>query len=331
MLDFPPITSHAVYTLHNRAGSRAVLSDVGCALMALHIAGKNGETTDVVLGYDLPVQYFDDPYFMGVVVGRVAGRVADGALGQQGPQLHGGEWGLGRQRWQLAGQENDRIRFRYVSPNGEGGHLGQVVFGVDYQLTDSNEFVVRYTAEADCETVVSPTQHSYFNLAGHDAGSILGHEVRIDAARFVPVDEALMPLGSAAVEGGAMDLRRPRVLRQGLAVQDEQLEAAGGYDHSWELAARGDWRSSPAAVAREPCSGRELAVYTDRPAVHFYTGNMLAAAVPGKDGACYGPRHGFCLETQHLPTRRFDRTAAAVRVAPGAAYESETRFAFRGY
>ncbi len=320
-----------------------MLSNYGCALMQLHISGEDGYSTDVVLGYDTPEEYVRDVFFLGVVVGRVAGRIAGGLLeldGQEYPlpvpdtghHLHGGVQGLGKRAWQVAAQDDSSIRFHYDSEDGEQGYPGRLALCVEYTLTDDNAFVVRYAAEADRQTVVSPTQHSYFNLGGHAAGVILDHELTIDADEFVPVDEELIPRGgSVPVAGTAMDFREPRNLRQQLAQAGTQIDVAGGFDHSWLLDTDRDWRSSPAAQVREPRTGRQLAVYTDRPALHVFSGNTGGDGIRGKEGVLYGPRHGFCLETQHVPTPRFDASAAAVCVSPDRPFASETRFVFTGF
>ena len=331
-----------VFELRNRRGSRARVSTTGCALMSLEIVGDGATPTDVVLGYDGPGHYCQDVFYLGVVVGRVAGRIARGELHLDrqdyqlpvpatGHHLHGGDAGLGRQVWQLSYSGEQQIAFRYESPDGEGGYPGKLVTTVEYRLTDDNEFLVHYHAAADRDTVYSPTQHSYFNLAGHAGGSILDHELTVDATQFVPIDDEYIPLGGpAAVRGTAMDFTRPAALRDRID-SDEQVARAGGFDHSFVLPEDRDWRQQPAAIVREPQSGHQLTLYTDRPALHFYSGNMTGVDITGKQGATYGHRQGFCLETQHVPTRQFDAEAPAVRVGPGNDFSSETRFAFSGF
>lgn len=345
-LSAPParaISEMNVYRLENRRGSRASVCNLGCALMALEIAGESGQRTDVVLGYDTPDAYWGDPYYFGVVVGRCAGRIAGGRLdlggrrydlpvAQTGHHLHGGRLGFGKRAWEVTAADAASISLRCHSPDGEEGYPGSLTLAVTYTLDDNNTLIVEYRANADQETVVSPTQHSYFNLAGHASGNVLGHEIAIDSEHYVPVDETLIPCGAPQpVAGTAMDFRSPRPLGDALGQGGEQLALAGGFDHSWELAACRDWTIRPAAEVREPNTGRELVVYTDRPALHFYSGNMMDVAVPGKTGALYDRRQGFCLETQHLPTPVFDASASAVQVSPRRPFSSQTRFEFSGF
>ena len=328
-------------TLRNRAGSRAWLSAVGCAVMSLEIAGTDGGCTDVVLGYDTSQGYLDDPFYLGVVVGRCAGRIEDGVLalngtpvqlpvGEGGHHLHGGALGFGKRRWEVRDVSPDRVAFYRSSPHGEEGYPGRVDIQVDYHLADDNVLEVRYLANSDRRTLLSPAQHSYFNLAGHDSGDILGHELMLRADSFVPLRPDLIPRGGTLpVDNTAMDFRAPRRIGDRIDGGDEQLDLAGGYDHSWVRGSDDDWENTPAAVVREPGSGHTLEVYTDRPALHFYSGNMLDDGLTGKAGAIYSRCQGFCLETQHVPGSPL--AVEPLLLEPGATFESETRFAFSGF
>lgn len=331
-----PQAELTVIPLENALGSRALLTNVGCALMSLELGG-----TDVVLGYDDPALYLDDAFYLGAVVGPVAGRIAGGRLaldgqswqlpvGAAGHHLHGEEQGFGKRVWDVVEVSGQRVRFQYQRADGEGGYPGQLDVAVEYELTDDDVLVVRYHAQSDSPTVISPTQHSYFNLAGHQGGSVLGDELQVYAQRYVPVDDDLIPLcGPVPVDATPMDLRDGRSLDRCFAVSDRQLEIGGGFDHTWMLNPERDWQTEPAAVVREPNTGRSLVVYTDRPGLHIFSCNLQEAVIEGKQGTQYAARHGLCLETQHIPRAPFD--AAAVRVAPGEDFASETRFAFSGF
>jgi aldose 1-epimerase len=249
-----------------------------------------------------------------------------------GHHLHGGEQGFGQQWWQLLEASENSARFAYHSRAGEQGYPGALAIEVRYTLTDDNELRVAYSASADRRTVLSPTQHSYFNLAGHGSGSIVDHQLLVNAEAFVPLAEDFIPVGPAVpVQATAMDFRERARLAERLNVNDRQLAIAGGFDHSWILDPERDWQRDAAAVLFEPATGRRMAVYTDRPALHFYSGNMLHAGTVGKQGSVYGPHSGLCLETQHIPAPVFDGDDPAVRLMPGQQWTSETRFAFSGF
>ena len=331
-----PQAELTVISLENARGSHALLSNVGCALLSLEIGG-----VDVVLGYDTPAQYLDDEFYLGVVVGPVAGRVARGELeldgqtwrlptGVGGHHLHGESAGFGKRVWQVVDASGGRVCFQYQRAHGEGGPPGELKVTVDYELTADDVLVVRYHAQADRPTVCSPTQHSYFNLAGHANGDVMGHELKLDAERYIPLEDDLIPrCGPVPVEATPMDLRNSCCLRDCLAMTDRQLEIGGGFDHTWVLNSGRDWQATPAGTVREPNTGHTLDVYTDRPGLHIFTANWAKAESAGKQGARYAARQGLCLETQHIPRPQFD--AAAVRVAPGEDFRSETRFAFSGF
>jgi len=331
------------FTIENNRGSRACVLAIGAALQRLEIMGNNRCATDVVLGFDTAEHYLNDDCFLGVVVGRCAGRISDGQLvlaGKQYPltlsdgchHLHGGVSGFGKRQWQLVSHDEHRVQLAYHSEAGEQGYPGAITLKVTYTLGDDDVLSVHYEATADAATVISPAQHSYFNLAGHASGTVLDHELMIDSDYFVPVTQDLLAGASpVSVEGTAFDVRHPRRIGDRVAVEDAQLVAAGGFDHSWLLDSGRDWQRDPVAIVAHPETGRRVSVYTDRPALHFYSGNMLPSGLSGKDGSEYVTRGGFCLETQHLPQPVFDAADPSVRVSPEQPFHSETRFAFEGF
>ncbi|XP_005073674.1 galactose mutarotase [Mesocricetus auratus] len=276
----------------------------GCAISALRARDRQGEASDVVLGFaDLEGYLQKQPYF-GAVVGRVANRIAKGRFTVDGKEyhlpinrepnsLHGGFRGFDKVLWTPQVLSNG-IQFSRVSPDGEEGYPGELKVWVTYTL-DGGELVINYRAQASQTTPVNLTNHSYFNLAGQGSPDIYDHEVTIAAEAYLPVDETLIPTGVIApVEGTAFDLRKPVEL--GKHLQDHHLH---GFDHNFCLT--GSKEKHFCARVRHAGSGRVLEVYTTQPGVQFYTGNFLDGTLRGKGGAVYPKHSGFCLETQNWP------------------------------
>jgi aldose 1-epimerase len=274
-------------------------------------------------------------------VGRYGNRIAKGRFSLDGQaytlaknngenHLHGGVNGFDKKLWTprvLESAAGPSLQLTYVSPDGEEGYPGTLTATVIYTLSAANELSIAYSATTDRKTVVNLTNHSYFNLAG--TGDILSHEVTIDADRFTPVDQTLIPTGELRpVAGTPFDFTRPAPVGARLEQQDEQLRFGNGYDHNWVL------NHAPGAMAlaarvTEASSGRVLEVSTTEPGVQFYTGNFLDGTVVGKGGRAYGRRTGLCLETQHFPDSPNHPSFPTTVLEPGQAYASRTVFAFK--
>jgi aldose 1-epimerase len=329
-----------LYTLKNRSGVEARITDYGGIIVSLRVPDKNGTPGDIVLGYDsLPSYLAENPYF-GALIGRYGNRIAGGrfsldgdefrlAANNGGNHLHGGMKGFDKVVWEVdeGGSIAERsLALRYSSADGEEGYPGSLDVRVVYALTDSNELRITYTATTDRPTIVNLTHHSYFNLAGHNAGNILTHQMMIDADRYTPVSEGLIPTGELrTVDGTPFDFRVPTAIGARINQPDEQLRFAGGYDHNYVLNKEG---FGLAALVAEPQTGRVMEVWTTEPGLQFYSGNFLDGRLRGKGGATYIHRAGLCLETQHFPDSPNQPQFPSTVLRPGETYSSETVYRF---
>lgn len=324
---------------------RASVMNYGGVLVGLWAPDRRGQVQDITLGYDEAAPYLSratSAYF-GALIGRCANRVACGQLtldGQthqlevnNGPHsLHGGEAGFDQRLWTAEpdpGTDRPALRLRYVSPDGEGGYPGTLSVSVTYSLS-ADGLNLLYRAETDAPTVVNLTNHTYWNLSGDAARDVLGHEVRVNASDFTPIDDTLIPTGELRpVAGTAFDFRTPRVLGEALRAfaDDSQLRFAGGYDHNFALGgSAGELKE--AAEVHDPVSGRVLTAFTTEPGMQLYSGNFLDGSLTGKGGRRYARHWALCLETQHFPDSPHQPSFPSVRLDPGERFESHTRYGF---
>ena len=333
-----------VHTLENAGGMQVRIAEYGGIVMSLVVPDRQGRRADVVLGYDSVEAYRDNPHHFGALVGRYANRIAGGRFvldgvtyelaTNNGPNhLHGGERGFGAVEWsaqEVRSPEGPGLSLAYTSADGEEGYPGTVHVRVDYTLTQANALVVDYRATTDRATPINLTQHSYFNLAGHGAGDVGGHLLMLNADLYVPVDETLIPTGELRpVAGTPFDFREPTPIGARIDSPDEQLRIGHGYDHCFVVTAEdepGRWGTFAGRVF-EPGSGRVMEVWTTEPGVQLYTGNYLDGRA-GKDGAHYGWRAGFALETQHFADSPNRPSFPSTILRPGEEYRSRTAYRF---
>jgi aldose 1-epimerase len=329
------------YTLANANGTSVEVITFGGIVTALRTRDRQGRLDDVVLGHPTLEGYLQGnrPY-LGALVGRVANRIALGrfTLGGRLHQLacndgrnhlHGGVRGFDRLIWSArAGQASDRatLELRRVSEDGEEGYPGRLEVTVTYALDDDDQLRLDYAATAAAPTPCNLTHHGYFNLDGSD--DVLGHLLTLQASRFLPVDEGLIPTGELrGVAGTPMDFTAPAAIGARLDADDEQLRHGHGYDHCFVLDRRGEGLQ-PAATLVGPASGRRLEVLTTEPATQFYSGNFLDGTITGKGGRRYGRRAGLCLETEHFPDAPNHPAFPSIVLLPGQPYRSSTVFRF---
>lgn len=310
----------------------------GGAVRSLIVPDCDGHPTDVVLGLDTLEDYRSQDKYLGAIVGRYANRIADASFclngkeyplaANNGPNhLHGGLEGFNSQVWTVESKEANRVVLSRISPDGEEGYPGTLSVQVTYTLTDDS-LEIDYQARCDQDTICNLTNHSYFNLAGHNSGLINEQYVQINAASYTPTFPGSIPTGQIMpVDGTPMDLRQ--ACRIGDHVDDDfpQLIMAGGYDHNWVIDGPfGTLRPAAAAWCEE--TGITMEVLTTMPGVQFYTANFLEGCPNGKDGAPYGNRSAFCLETQYYPDSPHHENFPSPILRAGEIYRHKTIYRF---
>lgn len=318
-----------LFTLTNDKNLSIKITNYGGIITTINMPDRNGNSADIVLGYDELADYEADTYYLGAIVGRYAGRIKHGKiqvnselfqlkLNSNNSQLHGGLNGLNKQLWNATTQRTPSevsLTLTHTSPEGYNGFPGNVDFSVKYTLNNENEFTIEYFAETDKPTIINLTQHSYFNLAGHDAGNILDHQVAINADYFLPMNKQAYPTGETlAVKGTPHDFTKLTPLNKNIDEQNEQIQIGHGYDNYWLLnnvdIQTNDMLSS--AQVYEANSGRRLTLYTDQPSMILYTGNYLDGNHVGKSNTRYQSQHGLCIE----PQRAFDHSITSKDYKP---------------
>lgn len=329
-------------TLRNQAGLEVRIVTYGATILSLKTPDRAGALDDIALGFDTFAPYVDKSPYFGAVVGRYGNRIAKGKFTLDGHtytlatnnganHLHGGVKGFDKKVWKADTFQNASgvgVKLSYTSADGEEGYPGTLAADVTYTLNDQNQLIVDYHATSDKATVVNLTQHTYFNLAGGKANDILGHELMLNADRYTPVDDTLIPTGELApVAGTPFDFRTATTIGARIGQDNEQLKRGKGYDHNWVLTRQGDGLSLAARVV-EPTTGRTLEISTTEPGIQFYSGNFLDGTLTGKGGRVYPQRSGFCLETQHFPDSPNHANFPSTVLRPGQDYKSQTVFTF---
>jgi aldose 1-epimerase len=327
------------YTLTNSKGMTMKVITLGGIVTELHVPDKDAKFADVCLGCSNLEEYMEGHPFFGALAGRVANRIAKGKFTLDGKEytlatnngpnhLHGGKVGFDKRVWKAEASDlGDRkaLVLQYTSKDGEEGYPGNLEVKITYVLNDKDEWHIHYQATTDKATPINLTQHCYFNLAGHDAGTILDHVLKIDADKYTPTDDTLIPTGKIEpVKGTPFDFTTPTPIGK----QIKEIKAdPQGYDLNYVLNGKAG-ESRVIAEVTDPKSGRVMRVSTTQPGVQFYTGNFLDGKQKGKGGVKYKQYAGFCLETQHYPDSINHPNFPSVVLKPGETYRQGTSYKF---
>ncbi len=335
----PAGTPVTLYTLTNKRGASVSIMDYGATVVNIRMPDRRGKLDDIVLGFDTLAPYLTNAPYFGATVGRFINRIAKGQFTLDGKtyhltindgpnSIHGGKIGFNKKMWSahIVPQYPAAVSFSLVSPNGDQGYPGTLKVSVTFILNDKNALIALYEASTDRPTVLNLTNHSYFNLAGAGDEKVLNHRIKINSFYYTPNDAHLIPTGEIrSVIGTPFDLRKLTPI--GASIQ----ETGGtpiGYDTNYVLAKAGSKKITLAAEVYEPTSGRTLKVFTDQPAVQFYTSNFLNGTLQGKGGKKYPQYGAFCLETQHFPDSPNHQNFPSTVLRPGEIFRSATVYKF---
>ena len=330
------------YTLVNKNKVSASFITLGGVWVSMMVPDRDGRLGDVVLGYDDLDSYRKNPPHFGAPVGRNANRIGGAVVtidgkdyplaANDGPNnLHSGPDLYHDRVWACNASETgkgSRLDFYLDSPDGDQGYPGNAKITVSYTLTDDNSLVLDYHMVCDADTVANFTNHSYFNMAGHDSGDVLGQEVWLNASHYTPADQVSIPTGEIVpVAGTPMDFTQMKPIGRDIGQDFEALVFGKGYDHNWVLD-HPEGELALAAKAMDPASGRVMECYTDLPGIQFYTANFLNDELPGKGNAHYDYRHAFCFETQYYPDAVHKPEFPSPILKAGQEYKTTTIYKF---
>lgn len=334
----PDGTDVELLTLKNGNLSCGILT-YGGTLQNLIVPDKNGNPTDVVLGYDTIADYQKNPGYIGALVGRYANRIDHARFTMNGKEyplyandgvnhLHGGKVGFDKKIWTVEAQTENSVTLSLVSPDGEEGYPGTLKVQVTYRLTE-DALELEYEAVSDKDTLCSMTNHAYFNLSGQNSGTHYDQLMQIFAEKYVPVVAGAIPTGELAdVAGTPMDFRKPTPIGQDIRSDFHQLQLTGGFDHNWCID-NADGSLRVAAKTHSPKTGITMTTETTKPGIQFYAGNyMFEITSKGKGGAAYDTHWGFCLETQYYPDSPNQPSFPSAWLAAGEKYTSKTVYRF---
>ena len=329
-----------LYTLVNKSGAKAVITNYGGRLVSLWVANNKEGLTDVVLGYDSLKSYQKkgEPFF-GALIGRYGNRIAKGKFNLDGKDyqlelndgvntLHGGFDGFFGKVWEAKKINDQILELSYLSKDGEAGYPGNLTVKVTYELTNEDELKISYSATTDKNTIVNLTNHAYFNLNGAGDSTITDHVLSIKADGYTPVDTTLIPTGKIEkVAGTPFDFNEPTLIGARINERTQQLTYGKGYDHNYVL--RKISGMQKVATVSSQKTGIIMDVLTEEPGLQFYSGNFLTGTDhDGKGKVSYPHRSAFCLETQHFPDSPNQPGFPTTTLKPGQEYKTVTIYKF---
>jgi len=332
------------YTMSNKSGMRVAILDFGGAIQSLVVPDRDGKLADVVCGYDGLQSYLEGNGYQGALIGRFGNRIAKGRFtldgkeytlfqNNNGNHLHGGKVGFSHRIWDVVSAtdgEDPTLVLYLLSPDGEEGYPGNLGVTVTYTLTHDDRLSIHYEATTDKTTPLNLTNHAYFNLGGFASGSVLDHELTLDATGFLETDDGLIPTGTILpVKDTPFDFRRTKAIGADFFADYEPLHLAGGYDHCMVFTPSDKKEIVLRATLRDPRSGRTMRVLTDQPCVQLYTSNFTNNPDhPFKGGCPQHPQNAICLETQHMPDSPNHEEFTDCLLRPGEKYDYTTVYAF---
>jgi len=329
-----------LYTLKNKDGAMASITNFGGRVVSLMVKGNTGQLVDVVLGHDsLKAYQGKKENFFGALIGRYGNRIAKGKFTLEGKTyqleindgvntLHGGFNGFYKKVWDARQTDDHTLELSYLSKDGEAGYPGNLTVKVVYSLEDDNSLKISYSAVSDKATVVNLTNHAYFNLNGAGDKTITDHMLTLEADEFTPVDTTLIPTGKLQkVAGTPFDFTKAKLIGANIDDTDPQLKNGKGYDHNWVLRKGTGLRK--AATVSSSKTGIVMEVLTEEPGIQFYSGNFLTNEINnGKGNSTYRYRSAFCLETQHFPDSPNQPAFPSTVLKPGKEYKSVSVYKF---
>lgn len=325
------------YKLTNSRGNFVTIINYGSAITSITLNTASGPV-DVALGYKTLEEYENNGGYLGACIGRVANRLGNARFTLNGTEyclaandgknhLHGGLKGFDKHFFNLFPDPDDssRLHATRLSKDGEENYPGDLIVCVDYTWDDDNRLGISYYCKSSKDTVVNLTNHSYFNLSGENDGSILDNELQLNAWRFTENDGQCLPTGAILpVARTPFDFRKPKAIGRDIEMEDGQLKAGHGYDHNFIPTGRG---LRMIARAYSPKTGIGMNVHSNMPGVQFYSGNALTGQI-GKSGTTYGPRSGFCLETQYYPNACACQSFPSIILKKNRTYKKQTIYEF---
>lgn len=327
-------------TLTNSRGASVTLSSLGAGIVSIIVPDGDGALADVVLGYENPTDYLYDGPCAGKTPGRYANRIARGKLRVDGisykldcncgpNHLHGGPEGFQNQIW-LTSIDGNSVVFRLTSPDGDENYPGKVDVTVKYTWTDDCRLIIEYHATSDATTVINLTNHTYFNLSGHDSGCALNHLLKLNCSAYLETDDSLAPTGRIVpVKDTPMDFTRAKSLRKDIKEDFTPLRQAKGYDHCLVVDEWEPGKLSEVAVLTDEASGRAVVISSTQPAAQIYTGNWLTGSPKGKGGYEYSDYDCVAIECQGYPDAPNHENFPSQSLSPGKDYEQTIIYHFK--